>query len=449
MHFKRHATIARQVKLIKNYDKENALSQPKFERRKTQALQGEDDNVIEGSVTESPSISIASNDYGFNSKLDGLTKKQKKALRKTEKMVKQVREDLDSVTKEEIDHVSEAIHLKAHGGKSASFADFQNDEDLPFGEGICPKLVADNLFFTTHQRRKYYGKSMKKSEEEVAPTPTSALVPTPVKTPRHRYGTEPRPAFKGTPSSPEDPLDLVDVKIFERLGVPVTLGGDNSKKRRDFIKKLAVLIKEDLEIDQKELDDSRMRQAGFWRFVSSETLENLVELHKGFVWSTGELKNKEKYGENLKVTKQALTVEEEHIDLVGDNGAVKKVAADLEPEGVVEDTIGGRTPLTLKENILDEVKEEKRQKRLSSGEGFVVPKSKANARSKAKPQYLNSMNPKSPPLARNVLRIVGTTNAKPRPFNPVPLKRALPVKKPQKKSTAAGFYGSLGGDVPL
>lgn len=401
--FQRHAEIAKLIKVISNYDKDHRIAQPRFERKKLAIPQGESaiSTPIEG--VESPemsNMSIASSDYGF--KVENLSKKQKKALRKTEKIAMQVRSDPDNVTKEEVDHVCEAIHLRAYGGKSASFADAngkstEDDENFPYGEGISPDLVAENIHFSSHQRNKFYGRG---GMPKVAGSPLTDETPTKTtNAPTLASSSKIPSAYKH--SVGQDLLAGVDIMIFERLGVPVTLGHDQSKKRKDMVKQLARLITVDIDIIKKQYEDIRTREAGFWRFVGSAILDNMVELHKGFSWATGELKNKKKYGDGLRVTGINLMPDGpvEVPDVVDFEGAQFE---DEEREDItMADDTENEPPIVLDGSVLQEIKDEKRQKRLSAKAWTAKSKSRSKV-----------MNPKSsPPRAINVLRIIETTRA--------------------------------------
>lgn len=434
MRFKRHGVIAKLVKAINNHDKENAIAAPKFLRKRSPPEQDEADGggVVGESTSVSPDMSIASsNDYGF--KPESLSKKLQKAQRKTEKMARQVRADPESVTREDLDHVSEAIYLKIQSSKTASLADinFKENTDgadpaLPYGEGIDPQLVAENLYFSSTQRNKYYGRMARCVSSEVTPSQfPNTPSPNPSRTPKIKF--DPRTLSKpSSPSVVEDLLTSIDPKIFERLGVPMTLTYDSSKKRRDLIKKLATLIQEDVGIIRKEDEDTRMRQAGFWRFVSSATLENLIELHKGFCWATGELKNKEKYGESVKVASQ-----EERLETAGRRGIKqfgvgKAEQLDFSTFGV-KDTRG----MTKAINAVTPDMKAKGHKRLSSQEGFTIPKSQTSSRLKLYSECLGSRTVPPNAGARNVLRILSPNIKEPEqaggPFRPVAARNLAPL----------------------
>jgi hypothetical protein len=98
----------------------------------------------------------------------------------------------------------------------------------------------------------------------------------------------------GTRSVASDPLLGVDPKIFERLGVRLAGMDKWSKKRKENLKKLATIIKEDLEVTKKEDREAGIRKAGFLRFVNKRTVTSLDELHEQFSWSTGEIKKRDK-----------------------------------------------------------------------------------------------------------------------------------------------------------
>jgi len=114
-------------------------------------------------------------------------------------------------------------------------------------------------------------------------------------------------------------------------------------------------------------------------------------------------------------------------------------------QGLDEQAIIDSAPqIVLQEHVL----EEKRHKRLSSQEGFTVPKAKTNARTRVKSKGSAFGTPKTLPLARNVLRIVGTTRKElpaSKPWSEVTKKSSLPVKKrKQNQFGTTGFFDSLG-----
>ena len=281
MHIKRHREIAHIVQSIRKYDDENTLSMHGSSRRKSNECKAVANSDLDG---VSDSLSQLS-----TTEQKPLTRKQRKDAKKLTKKAIKLKTDSTNITKDEVDFISEAIHQKIVTGKGSNFIEDGHSPDAD-GEmkGVTPEILENNIAFNKFQRNKFYGKRNRTIEEA------------------RIYGLRDSTVCKRALSKTEcvmpkkeikvnlGPVKSLDISIFDRLGIPIHVGHDNSRKRKDLIKKLAVDIQADLDVIEREESETRIREAGFWRFVNRHTLENMRDLHEGFSWSTGELVKQKK-----------------------------------------------------------------------------------------------------------------------------------------------------------
>ena len=128
--------------------------------------------------------------------------------------------------------------------------------------------------------------------------------------------------------------------ILERLGVPETVAGPNTKARKGLVCKILEAIKKDLIIVSNENNEIMMRMAGYWRYASKKTYNLMVQNNEIWDWQTGaklqELDLSEDYDEEAAVPMEA------H-DGINDGGRARPLhgldGADDEDEHPREDAI--------------------------------------------------------------------------------------------------------------
>jgi hypothetical protein len=302
-HLKRHKEIALLIKSISKYDSELAATKLLPSRKKPRS--NKDDHLNGESHDEinhlSDNISHLSSED-----LEPISKKQRKTLKAERKGIPK---EFEIITAEVLDDISEAIHQQIITGKAAAFTieEYEMNETVDAG-GMNPAIVQGNLGFSSMYRNKCLKKRNAADEETTqavlsptphTPVPSKTVMTTPKSNKKRPFSPRPsKNAFGKIPKTPTivpDALTSLDPAIFVRLGIPVYLQHDNSKKRKDLIGKLASAVCEDIEINDREDREAYVREAGFWRFVNKTTMQNMCELHVAFSWSTGEIRKEKRW----------------------------------------------------------------------------------------------------------------------------------------------------------
>ena len=194
---------------------------------------------------------------------------------------------LEVFSREEVDFISEAIHLNIHECKGAwegtyiydtKHLEDKQDSEQEFSlaavtEGVQEDVgcfsVKSPAMMTPRQRRvlKRFAtpighQSLKGSSRKFSPHTTSSA----------------------------DPYEGVEPQIFFRLGVEINHPTRNPKARKDLVAKLVAAVREDLEIIKREEAESAMREAGFWRWAGRTAYNTMKQTREEFDWATGQKK---------------------------------------------------------------------------------------------------------------------------------------------------------------
>lgn len=244
-----------------------------------------------------------------------MTRKERKKARKSAAHASRILET-ELITAANLEFVSGAIYIKTNKEKGANMnADEENGQaskkPCPEPEDIGGDQGKSKLGGYGQRVQNTMGKprTPRKELREVT-----------------RLGKITKFSRKDSQRSPfvaSDPFHGIDPQIFERLGVQVIDVPHGSKKRQDLIKKLAIVIQEDLDAMDREERDAKIREEAFWRFVSKDAKVALTELHKQFSWATGELKkNKSQKMEPVPAEDPPVAPQGLDVSLVNDVGPV-------------------------------------------------------------------------------------------------------------------------------
>ncbi|TVY75744.1 hypothetical protein LSUE1_G005140 [Lachnellula suecica] len=275
MHHNRHKEILRIIRQINSLDEASdspsrLLSIPKKRR--------------ESSTTSSPT-DASSETYSSEQKL---RKKERKKAKKAGNGAGKDRPIVEAFPREELDFVSEAIHLKIHESKGAWEGTYNyggEDKDPDIDEEA---IEDDEDEVSTEQKDLVDPYSVKATDET---TPRQRKIAKIFHTPINHssFGGGSR---KYTPNRGKDAdlYDGVDSQIFFRLGIEVFHPRANSKTRKELVAKLVAAVREDLGIMIREEKESTMREAGFWRWAGKTAYDYISKTREDFDWATGQKK---------------------------------------------------------------------------------------------------------------------------------------------------------------
>lgn len=283
-HHKRHKAIFKLVQQIKSLDIEllNLCHRPDVGR--THRKHGSRRSSIAASTDASSEMSDVSM----------VQTRSKRAQKKAEKaglgIAKHTRV-LDICTNEDINFVSEAIHLQICDDKGAWHDNHENELDLdllrdhysPAGSTMSDMETDNESVHSTQdpdKRGDYRNAKARKARSSWLPKASGLR----------------SQSQNGRLSLQIDPYLQLDRSIFYRLGIELE-PFNNSKPRKELIKRLVIAIKEDLDIMKRENDDYVIRKEAFWRWAGKEAYHRIKALRDETDWTTGQRKNKSRYSD--------------------------------------------------------------------------------------------------------------------------------------------------------
>jgi hypothetical protein len=284
MHHNRHKEILKIIRQIVTIDQTSAMLPPGKAFSGSKPRRGSALTVSTTNSTDTSSESIC----GESSKVT--RRERKKAKKAGNNTTSKDRRNVEAFPKEELDFVSEAIHLSVHESKGAwegtyvydhkqtepedsaviDDTDADGDTDIDSVAGQMDNLSVKSPMAMTPRQRK----TVKKFTSSIN---------------HSSYGGGSR-KFSPQISPKNDPFDDVDPKIFFRLGVEVAYPLKNSKTRKELVTKLIAAVKEDIEIIEREEEESAMREEGFWRWAGKTAYHAILQTRQELDWATGQKK---------------------------------------------------------------------------------------------------------------------------------------------------------------
>jgi len=210
-----------------------------------------------------------------------LKRSERKKAKKSGMIVNNKRKKVEAFPQEDLDFVSEAIHLTIHESKGAWEGTYVYDKTpqktersiIEKGEapatpghvgGLCIKSPAE---LTPRQRR-------------ISKKFTNAINHSSFRGGSRKY----------TPKPNSDLYDGVDPQIFFRLGIEVVNPPVSSVARKDLVSKLVEAVKADLAIITQEEEECVMREEGFWRWAGKAAYHSIMKIRQELDWATGQKK---------------------------------------------------------------------------------------------------------------------------------------------------------------
>lgn len=187
---------------------------------------------------------------------------------------------------EELDFISEAIHLTVHESKGAWEGTYVYDHKQKPAEAEEHAMMDDNDADDDDMQ------SITSSMTDFSVKSPEAMTPRQRKTQKKFNSAINHSSFNGGSrrygSPKSDPFDGVDPDIFSRLGIEIVNPANTSKERKDLSTKLVAAVKEDIGIIEREDADTIMREEGFWRWAGKTAFHYIKETRKDFDWATGQ-----------------------------------------------------------------------------------------------------------------------------------------------------------------
>lgn len=85
----------------------------------------------------------------------------------------------------------------------------------------------------------------------------------------------------------DDLIEGLDPQIFLRLGIKNIDPPKSSAVRKELIRKLTAVIKEDLAIQAQEKAEAKIREESFWRWAGRGAYNLIMKNREGIDWATG------------------------------------------------------------------------------------------------------------------------------------------------------------------
>lgn len=271
MHHNRHKeilTLVRKINALDDINKPNPA--------------GPDSPSLGKSYRSSATTTSIKTTTDTSSEIGEETPKMKKSERKKAKKLglgpAHKKRKVEAFAKEDIDYISEAIHLTIHetkGGWEGSYIyNKQLDVEQPIPE---IKKVKDIIDHTANL-------SVKVPSTPSGLTPRQRKCVKKFSTPVRHAGYLGGSRKYSANSLSNGPLDGVDPKIFFRLGIEVMDPPKNSVARKDLVAKLITAVKSDLAIITQEETETEMRAEGFWRWAGKGAYDEIMKRREKLDW---------------------------------------------------------------------------------------------------------------------------------------------------------------------
>jgi hypothetical protein len=220
-----------------------------------------------------------------------VTRRERKKAKKAGNGAVKGRLGMNIITNEDIDFVSEAIHLAKHESKGAwegTYIYNHKQTELEKKEGNMEEgEVVDSEDLKNPKHCSRSGSFAVKRSVDMTPRQRRIVKKfyTPVQ--HSSFGGGSR---KFSPRSHQftDVYHGVNPTIFFRLGVELEFPVQNTKERRELVAKLVTAVKEDMEVVNREEKETQMRAEGFWRWAGTTAYQNIMRTRDTLDWATGQ-----------------------------------------------------------------------------------------------------------------------------------------------------------------
>lgn len=327
MHHNRHKNILRIVRQITTLDNDQVgslLTPSKFDSN------GKKRRDSVGTVTDTTSESTGMDDAKQ-------TRRERKKLKKAGNSNTKLRREVESFPKEELDFVSEAIHLSIHESKGAWEGTYVYDHKKDSVNTLDRTNMEETVTFEYDMTSSSVDDLVVKLPDNLTPRQRRTLkkYSTPINHSSYGGGSKKYSPNALNPGA-ADPFDGVDPAVFFRLGIEVVNPVKNSKARKDLIVKLIAAIRDDLDVIYREDMETDMREEGFWRWAGKTAMHVMKETRKTLDWATGQKINEPQAEEFMSENDEPGFKEVDSEDSLGSDDKVSNVPR-LKREASVEE----------------------------------------------------------------------------------------------------------------
>lgn len=288
LHHARHREILKILRQIKAIDQEPESSVLFPESQSSYKGKARRNSSTTRSTSTPTDVSSVSEDvYQEDLKV---TRRERKKAKKASNGPMKGRLAIDIITNDDIDFVSEALHLAKHESKGA----WEGTYIYNHGQSEVEKenkVVNEEDWVDTEDAKipRHYSRSA-----NLAVKPPLDMTPRQRKTMKKFYTPVQHSSFGGgsrkySPRHPvSDAYDGLDPAIFFRLGVEIETPIKNTKERKELVAKLIAAIKEDMDVITREENETEMRAEGFWRWAGKTAFQNIMRTRDTLDWATGQ-----------------------------------------------------------------------------------------------------------------------------------------------------------------
>jgi hypothetical protein len=283
MHHNRHKEILKIIREISAIDQATAMLSPgnAFSGSKPRRGSTLTSSAIAFTDTSSESVS------GDSSKVT--RRERKRAKKSSNNSTSKDRRNIEAFPKEELDFVSEALHLSVHESKGAWEGTYVYDHKQPETEDNGAIIDDTDIALDLDNVAEQFNDLSVKSPFDMTPRQRKMVKKFTSSINHASYGGGSR-KFSPLASPKIDAFDGMDPKIFFRLGVEVEYPPKNSKNRKELVAKLVAAVKEDIEIIEREDAETAMREEGFWRWAGKTAYHAIQQIRQDLDWATGQKK---------------------------------------------------------------------------------------------------------------------------------------------------------------
>lgn len=285
MHHNRHKEILKIIREISAIDQASVMLVPGNTFSGSKTRRGSTLTTNTSTFTDTSSEGMSAGVEPFK-----VTRRERKKAKKSgNNSTRRDRRNIEAFPKEELDFVSEALHLRVHESKGAWEGTYVYDHKQPESEECNPVIDDAEMDADIDCVAGQMDNLGVKSPMHMTPRQRKTLkkLSTPIN--HSSYGGGSR-KFLPHDSPKTDPFDGLDPKIFFRLGVEVEYRLKNSKARKELVTKLVAAVKEDIEILEREEEESEMREEGFWRWAGRTAYLAIMQTRQDLDWATGQKK---------------------------------------------------------------------------------------------------------------------------------------------------------------
>jgi hypothetical protein len=283
MHHNRHKEILKIIREISALDQASATLPLGNSFSGSKTRRGSTLTTSTSTFTDTSSESVG----GEPSKLT--RRERKKAKKSGNSSTSKERRKVEAFPQEEMDFVSEALHLSVHESKGAWEGTYVYDHKQPETEEHNAVIDETDMDADTDSVFGHINDLSVKSPTNMTPRQRKTVKKFTSSINHASYGGGSR-KFSPLATVKTDPFDGLDPKIFFRLGIEVEYPVKNSKARKELVIKLVAAVKEDIEIIEREEEETLMREEGFWRWAGKTAYHAILQTRQELDWATGQKK---------------------------------------------------------------------------------------------------------------------------------------------------------------